>query len=43
MFLGNVIVAVHSFGNDPCQALGGAARLDTPSARSFLNDYVTLP
>ena len=45
-FLGtsNTIVAVHSFGNDPCHNVSGNVRLDTESARSFLRGYdVPLP
>ena len=45
-FLGTstTIVSVHSFGVDPvCQNRGGSVRLDTASARAFLDDFVAVP
>jgi hypothetical protein len=36
----SVGVTTAAFG---CVAMGGAFRLDTPAARSFLDDFVTLP
>ena len=36
----SVGVTTNGFG---CVATGGAFRLDTPVARSFLDDFVTLP
>jgi secreted trypsin-like serine protease len=42
-FLGssNMIVAVTSWGDAVCRASGFSPRLDIPSARAFLDDYVT--
>ena len=44
-FLGssNVVVAVTSWGDMPCRNLAVNYRLDTPSARGFLDDYMPLP
>jgi secreted trypsin-like serine protease len=44
-FLGtsNVVVAVTSWGDMPCRNLAVNYRLDTPSARGFLGDYMPLP
>ena len=44
-FLGtsNVVVAVTSWGDMPCRNLAVNYRLDTPSARGFLVDYMPLP
>jgi hypothetical protein len=40
----DVVVGVLSYTNDPgCHSIGGAFRLDTPTAREFLDDFVTLP
>lgn len=39
----NVIVGVQSFGDDSCTGASYAYRLDTPSARSFLDDFIALP
>jgi len=37
------VVAVTVTGDAPCRATDKDYRLDTPSARSFLDDFVTLP
>lgn len=44
-FLGesNMIVSITSWGDNVCRSLGMAQRLDTPSVRAFLDDYVNLP
>jgi hypothetical protein len=42
-FLGNTIVAEGIYGDKACAALAAGYRLDTPSARAFLADYVSLP
>jgi secreted trypsin-like serine protease len=44
-FLGdsNLIVSVTSWGDAVCRSLGMTQRVDTPSVRAFLDDYVTLP
>jgi hypothetical protein len=43
-FQGGYIVADTSFGASPfCRSFGGYQRLDTADARSFLDDYVTVP
>lgn len=44
-FLGNsnVVAATTITGDAVCRATNVAYRLDTPSARNFLDDYVTLP
>jgi hypothetical protein len=39
-----VLMAIHSVGSDQvCRATSGNYRLDTPTARDFLKDFVTLP
>jgi hypothetical protein len=38
-----VVAAINNTGDSWCQATNMALRLDTPSARAFLKDYVTLP
>lgn len=38
-----MIVAVLSWGDTPCRATSVSYRLDTPSARAFLGQFVTLP
>lgn len=43
VFLGNVLVSVHSFGGTTCQNSNGGPRLDTDLARDFLSPYTTLP
>lgn len=46
IFLGdtNIIVAVNSFVlNANCKGSGFGYRVDTATAREFLDDYVTLP
>jgi hypothetical protein len=44
-FLGStkVIAAVTSEGDAACKATSTAYRVDTPAARAFLDDYVTVP
>lgn len=42
-FLGNVVVAVTVTGDANCKATDKDYRVDTPQARAFLADYVTLP
>ena len=44
-FLGdsNLIASVASQGGGQCLSIGMAQRLDTPSVRAFLGNYVTLP
>jgi hypothetical protein len=40
----DLVVAVTSFGLElGCHSIGGYFRLDTPAARSFLDEFVTLP
>jgi hypothetical protein len=38
-----MVVAVTSTGNRNCTGQSTGYRLDTPSARAFLQDYVRLP
>jgi hypothetical protein len=38
-----MMVAVLSWGDTPCRAISVSYRLDTPSARAFLGQFVTLP
>jgi secreted trypsin-like serine protease len=38
-----VDVSISSQGTTPCQANGNTYRLDTPSARAFLSQFVSLP
>ncbi len=38
-----MIVSITVTGDAVCKATDKTYRLDTPSARSFLEDYVTLP
>jgi hypothetical protein len=38
-----VVVAVKSWGDRHCRTFGGSYRLDTPSARAFLGQFVSLP
>jgi hypothetical protein len=38
-----VLAATTITGDTPCYATNVAYRLDTPSARAFLGQYVTLP
>ena len=40
---GRTILGVTSTGDIPCYATNTAARLDTPEARAFLGQFVTLP
>jgi hypothetical protein len=44
-FLGNsrVIASITITGDTPCRSRNDTYRLDTPSARAFLGQYVTLP
>lgn len=44
-FLGNsnLIVGVTSWGDGQCRSLNMAQRVDIPSVREFLDDYLTLP
>lgn len=44
-FLGdsNLIVSITSWADSICRALDMSQRVDTPSVRAFLDDYVTLP
>jgi hypothetical protein len=44
-FLGdsNLIVSISSLGDSVCRSLDMSQRVDTPSVRAFLDDYVTLP
>ena len=42
-FLGNVQVSITIAGDSVCRAVNLDYRLDTPQARAFLSDYVTLP
>ena len=42
-FLGTTVVAVTSGGDATCSGMSSSYRLDTPSARQFLGQYVTLP
>jgi hypothetical protein len=39
----NIVVSVTVTGDVWCKATDATYRLDTDSARSFLDDYVTLP
>lgn len=39
----NMIVSITSWGDTVCRSLDMAQRVDTPSVRAFLDDYVTLP
>lgn len=39
----NIVVSVTSTGDRPCKALDTTYRVDTASARDFLDDYLTLP
>ncbi len=39
----DMIVATVTWGDRPCRATTWDYRLDTPSARAFLTNYVTLP
>jgi secreted trypsin-like serine protease len=39
----NMVVSITVTGDAVCKAIDKTYRLDTPSARSFLKDYVTLP
>jgi hypothetical protein len=39
----DLTVAVQSQGDPHCRTLAVAARLDTPQARAFLGQFVTLP
>jgi len=44
-FLGNtdLVVAIGVAGDRSCEAMNGTLRLDTPSARAFLGQFVVLP
>lgn len=44
-FLGNtdLVVAIGVSGDRSCEAMNGTLRLDTPSARAFLGQFVVLP
>lgn len=42
-FLGDVVVSITVTGDAPCRASDKTYRLDTPSARAFLAQFVTLP
>ena len=42
-FLGTTILAVTGGGDSTCSGMSASYRLDTPSARRFLGQYVTLP
>jgi len=39
----NIVVSVTVTGDTPCKALDKTYRLDTPAARAFLGQFVTLP
>ena len=39
----NLIVSITVTGDSVCRATDKTYRLDTPSARDFLGDYVALP
>jgi hypothetical protein len=39
----NLVVSITSIGDAVCRATDKTYRLDTPSARGFLSDFVTLP
>jgi V8-like Glu-specific endopeptidase len=39
----NIVAAITNTGDSVCRSTNVAYRLDTPSARSFLGQYVTLP
>jgi secreted trypsin-like serine protease len=39
----NIIAGTTITGDTPCHSTNVDYRLDTPSARSFLRNYVTLP
>jgi hypothetical protein len=38
-----VVASITVTGDSPCRATDKTYRLDTPSARAFLDDFVTLP
>jgi hypothetical protein len=42
-FLGTTVVAVTSGGDATCSGMSSSYRLDTPSARQFLGQFVALP
>jgi hypothetical protein len=42
-FLGDIVVSITVTGDAPCRASDKTYRLDTPSARAFLEEYVELP
>lgn len=42
-FLGDIVVSITVTGDAPCRASDKTYRLDTPSARDFLEEYVDLP
>jgi V8-like Glu-specific endopeptidase len=44
-FLGDtdLVVAIHITGDSACEALNATLRLDTPTARAFLGQFVELP
>jgi secreted trypsin-like serine protease len=39
----NVIVGITSWGDNPCRSTNVTYRVDTPQARAFLSQFVTLP
>jgi secreted trypsin-like serine protease len=39
----NTIVAITSTGNSNCKGVSSALRVDTPVARQFLGQFVSLP
>jgi Trypsin len=41
--LSNLVVALTTSGDPKCQSLSQNQRLDTPSVRAFLDDFLTLP
>jgi secreted trypsin-like serine protease len=42
-FLGDMVVSITVTGDAPCRATDVTYRMDTESARSYLDDFVTLP
>ncbi len=42
-FIGDVVASVDVTGDTPCKATGKTYRLDTPFARAFLGQYLSLP
>jgi secreted trypsin-like serine protease len=42
-FDGQTLVAVTSSGDAACAGMSTSYRIDTPAARAFLDDFITLP